>query len=380
VRIVADENIPLIDQFFGDFGDIIRVPGRTMTAADVADADLLLVRSVTQVNEALLSGSKVKFVGTATIGTDHIDLDYLSESGIGFASAPGCNAQAVVDYVLSALSVVVDSRGIDFRDLSVGIVGVGNVGLLLRQRLEQMGLTVLACDPFKEEEDVGELTTLDKVLGCDVVSLHTPMEKGGDHPTWHLIGEAQLQQMMTDACLINACRGAVVDNDALLKHLHDNPDFVAVLDVWEGEPELNRELLDFCALATPHIAGYSLDGKMRGTELVYQGACEFFGLPERLKLGQFLPEPGIRRVDFSAEVPVHQALRTAIRASYEIRVDDGVMRSVIRHSQNLRESFDRMRKDYPLRRDTINLKVGVPARAHDLQDALEAAGFDVRSR
>ena len=141
MRIVADENIPLIDQFFGDFGDIIRVPGRTMTAADVADADLLLVRSVTQVNEALLSGSKVKFVGTATIGTDHIDLDYLSESGIGFASAPGCNAQAVVDYVLSALSVVVDSRGIDFRDLSVGIVGVGNVGLLLRQRLEQMGLT-----------------------------------------------------------------------------------------------------------------------------------------------------------------------------------------------------------------------------------------------
>ena len=155
MHIVADENIPLIEQFFGDFGDITRVAGRTMTQEDVANADILLVRSVTQVNRELLDGSSVKFVGTATIGTDHIDLEYLKDAGIGFASAPGCNAQAVVDYVLSALSVVVDSRGIDFRDLSVGIVGVGNVGLLLRQRLEQMGLTVLACDPCKEEEGSG---------------------------------------------------------------------------------------------------------------------------------------------------------------------------------------------------------------------------------
>lgn len=378
MQIVADENIPLIDQFFGDFGDIVRVAGRTLSADDVRDADMLLVRSVSKITKELLQGSKVKFVGTATIGTDHIDLDYLKERGIGFCSAPGCNAQAVVDYVMSALSVLVDTRGISFHDLSVGIVGVGNVGLLLRQRLEQMGLTVKACDPFKNESDVGPLSSLEDVLDCDVVTLHTPIEKSGDHPTWHLIGATELQRMKSNVCLINASRGAVVDNDALLAHLKTHDDFCAILDVWENEPQLDLELLDYCALGTPHIAGYSMDGKMRGTELVYQGACEFFGLPIRGKLAQFLPEPGIKRVNFGEQAPMHQALRTAIRAAYEIRVDDGVMRSVMRHSKDLKVSFDRLRREYPLRRDTTTLKVGVPARAHDLQTVLENAGFDVR--
>jgi erythronate-4-phosphate dehydrogenase len=378
VQIVADENIPLIDQFFGDFGEITRLPGRTMTNEDVRDADLLLVRSVTQVTPELLEGSRVKFVGTATIGKDHIDLDYLKKHGIGFCSAPGCNAQAVVDYVMSALSVLVDTRGIGFEDLSVGIVGVGNVGLKLRQRLEQMGLTVKACDPFKSEADVGILSALDEVLSCDVVTLHTPIEKTGEHPTWHLIGEAELQRMKPDVCLINASRGAVIDNEALLEHLKTHDDFCAILDVWENEPELNTELLDWCALGTPHIAGYSLDGKMRGTELVYQGACEFFGLPIRGKLAQFLPEPGIKRVNFGEQAPHYQALRTAIRAAYEIRVDDGVMRSAVRHSKDLKATFDQLRREYPLRRDTTTLRVGVPARAHDLQAVLENAGFDVR--
>lgn len=380
MQIVADENIPLLDQFFSEFGEIVRVPGRTMTAADVADADILIVRSVTQVNEQLLAGSKVKFVGTATIGTDHIDLDYLEKAGIGFRSAPGCNAQAVVDYVLSALSVLVDSRGIAFTDLSVGIVGLGNVGSLLRNRLEEMNVEVIGVDPFKDPEEVGVLSSFEEALSADVVTFHTPMTKSGDHPTWHMLNAETLAKMKPDACLINAARGAVVDNAALLEHLKANDDFSAILDVWEGEPDINTELLDYCWLGTPHIAGYSLDGKMRGTEFVYHGICEFFGLPIRRKLAQFLPEPGIKRVNFTEQAPVHQALRTAIRASYEIRVDDGVMRSAMRRSKNLPETFDRLRKEYPLRRDTPTLRVGVPARAHDLMDALTSAGFDVRTK
>lgn len=380
MQIVADENIPLLDQFFSEFGEIVRVPGRTMTAADVADADILIVRSVTQVNEALLAGSKVKFVGTATIGTDHIDLNYLENAGIGFRSAPGCNAQAVVDYVLSALSVLVDSRGIAFTDLSVGIVGLGNVGLLLRNRLEALEVEVMGVDPFKDPEEVGVLSSFEEALSADVVTFHTPMRRKGKHPTWHMLDADALAKMKPDACLINTARGAVVDNAALLEHLKANDDFCAILDVWEGEPDLNTELLDHCMLGTPHIAGYSLDGKMRGTEFVYHGVCEFFGLPIRRKLAQFLPEPGIKRVNFTEQAPVHQALRTAIRASYEIRVDDGVMRSAMRRSNNLRETFDRLRKEYPLRRDTPTLRVGVPARAHDLMDVLTAAGFDVRTK
>lgn len=382
MHIVADENIPLIEEFFADIGSITRVAGRTLTADELSDADVLLVRSVTQVNEALLDGTPVKFVGTATIGTDHIDQSYLQQQGIGFKSAPGCNAQAVVDYVLSALSVLTDARGIAFTDLTVAVVGVGNVGLLLRRRLEEMGLTVLAVDPFKDPQEVGELVPLEEALKADVISLHTPLTRDGEHATHHLINDERLAEMNPNACLINSCRGGVVDNQALLAHMKNHPEFESVLDVWENEPELDLNLMHRCMLATPHIAGYSLDGKMRGTEFVYQGLCEFFGLPVRRKLAQFLPEPGIKMVSFSDQVPKYQALRTAIRAAYEIRVDDGVMRSAMVKAAagSLRETFDRLRKHYPLRRDIPQLKVQVPSKCHELQNRLTAAGFDVRSK
>ena len=380
VRIVADENIPLIDSFFAEFGEITRVEGRNLSSEDLAEADILLVRSVTKVNESLLANTPVKFVGTATIGTDHVDMDWLEQNRIGFASAPGCNAQAVVDYVLSAISVLVDLRAVRFEDLTVGIVGVGNVGGTLRGRLEEMGVKVLAVDPFKEPEDVGELTFLEEVLGADVVTCHTPLTKTGEHATRHLIGAEQLSAMKPNACLINSSRGGVVDNDALLAHLKANDDFEAIMDVWEGEPYLDLKLMDQCLLATPHIAGYSLDGKMRGTEMIYQAACEFFGVPVRRKLGQFLPEPGIKRVNFSDQVPLNQALRTAIRACYEVRVDDGLMRSRLHRARDIKSAFDEMRRNYPLRRDIPTMKVGVPSKCVELQQLLESAGFSVRTK
>lgn len=395
MQIVADENIPLLEQFFNEFGQIRKVAGRTMTSEDVKDADILLVRSVTKVDEALIANSAVKFIGTCTIGTDHIDLDYLAavnqqrsdnnEAKIAFSSAPGCNAEAVVDYVLSAASVLIDKRDQRFAEITVGIVGVGNVGFRLRQRLEAMGVTVIAVDPFKSEEDVGKLSSLDEALKADVVSLHIPITEvanAGEHATRHLINRDRLQQMKADACLINTCRGSVVDNDALKSHLSRNADFESIIDVWEGEPNLDLELMNQCLLATPHIAGYSLDGKMRGTELVYKACCQVFGLPIRSKLAQFLPEPSIKKIKFGDSVPVYQALRTAIRAVYEVRVDDGIMRSTLLRThgeaQAMRTQFDLLRKNYPLRRDIPTMRVEVPSKRLDLQQALEAAGFDVR--
>ncbi len=380
MRIAADENIPLVDSFFSEFGEIRRLNGRSLTADQLADTDILLVRSVTAVDETLLKGTPVKFVGTATIGTDHIDLDYLQRANIGFASAPGCNAQAVVDYVLSSLSVLIDVRGVSFADLSVGIVGVGNVGLCLRRRLEEMGVDVVATDPFKDPAVVGPLTSLEEVLKADVVSLHTPLVNDGEFPTRHLMGAEQLLQMKQNACLINSSRGAVVNNAELLAHLRSHNDFEAILDVWEKEPHLDLALMHRCMLATPHIAGYSLDGKMRGTEMIYQAVCEYFGLPMRRKLGQFLPEPGIRRVNFSDQVPLNQALRTAIRAAYEVRVDDGKMRSAMSRAEDVKQTFDQLRRDYPLRRDIPTMKVGVPAKCVDLQQLLASAGFAVRTK
>jgi erythronate-4-phosphate dehydrogenase len=395
VQIVADENIPLLEQFFSEFGEIRKVAGRTMTSEDVKDADILLVRSVTKVNEALIANSPVKFIGTCTIGTDHIDLVHLdavnqqrkanNQQKIAFSSAPGCNAEAVVDYILSAVSVLIDKRDQIFEDISVAIIGVGNVGLRLRRRLEAMGVTVIAVDPFKEASEVGELSSLDDALKADVVSLHIPItqtSEAAEHATYHLINEQRLQQMKPNACLINSCRGSVVDNVALEAHMSSHAYFESIIDVWEGEPNLNLELMNRCMLATPHIAGYSLDGKMRGTEQVYQACCQTFGLPIRNKLAQYLPEPSIKRIKFGDSVPVHQALRTAIRAVYEVRVDDGIMRSSLLRTngeaQAMRTQFDLLRKNYPLRRDIPTMRVEVPKKRQDLQQALEAAGFDVR--
>jgi len=399
VQIVADENIPLLEQFFNEFGDIRKVSGRTMTAEDVQDADILLVRSVTKVDEALVAKSPVKFIGTCTIGTDHIDLKYLdalnqqrnldNEQKIAFSSAPGCNAEAVVDYVLSAVSVLIDKRDQVFQDISVGIVGVGNVGLRLRRRLEAMGVTVLAVDPFKDSEEVGELSSLDEALAADVVSLHIPLtfadamaSEDVEHATHHLINAQRLAQMKPNACLINSCRGSVLDNAALKEHMAQHTDFEGIIDVWEGEPNLDLQLMNRCMLATPHIAGYSLDGKMRGTEQIYQACCQTFGLPIRNKLAQLLPEPSIKKIKFGDSVPVHQALRTAIRAGYEIRVDDGIMRSTLLRTEGepeaMRTKFDLLRKNYPLRRDIPTIRIEVPSKRQDLQHALEAAGFDVR--
>jgi len=395
VQIVADENIPLLEQFFSEFGEIRKVAGRTMTSEDVKDADILLVRSVTKVNEILIANSPVKFIGTCTIGTDHIDLAYLdavnqqrranNQQKIAFSSAPGCNAEAVVDYVLSAVSVLIDKRDQIFQDLSVGIIGVGNVGFRLRRRLEAMGVTVIAVDPFKDAEEVGELSALDDALKADVVSLHIPItlaEDAAEHATYHLINEQRLQQMQPNACLINTCRGSVVDNTALKAHMDKYADFESIIDVWEGEPNLDLQLMNRCMLATPHIAGYSLDGKMRGTEQVYQACCQTFGLPIRNKLAQYLPEPSIKKIKFGDSVPVRQALRTAIRAVYEVRVDDGIMRSTLLRTngepQAMRTQFDLLRKNYPLRRDIPTMRVEVPSKRQDLQQALAAAGFDVR--
>jgi len=395
VQIVADENIPLLEQFFSELGEIRKVAGRTMTSEDVKDADILLVRSVTKVNEALIANSPVKFIGTCTIGTDHIDLKYLAstnqqrsennQQAIAFSSAPGCNAEAVVDYVLSAVSVLIDKRDQVFQDISIGIIGVGNVGLRLRRRLEAMGVTVFAVDPFKDEQEVGKLSTLDEALQADVVSLHIPLtfsEEAGEQATHHLINADRLQQMKADGCLINSCRGSVLDNAALKVHMANNDEFEGIIDVWEGEPNLDLQLMNRCMLATPHIAGYSLDGKMRGTEQIYQACCQTLGLPIRNKLAQLLPEPSIKKIKFGDSVPVHQALRTAIRAGYEIRVDDGIMRSTLLRTEGepeaMRAKFDLLRKNYPLRRDIPTIRIEVPSKRQDLQQALEAAGFDVR--
>ena len=225
------------------------------------------MRSVTQVNEALLADTPVRFVGTATIGTDHVDLPWLERQGIGFSSAPGSNADSVVEYVLSSLLHLARERGFDLFDKVVGIVGVGNVGGRLQQRLQTMGIEVLLCDPPRvdQEGEAGFVDLATLLQQADIVSLHTPLVRSGPWPSWHLFNAEALALLKPDAILLNTGRGSVIDNRALLAFKRQRPDVTLVLDVWEHEPEVDPQLAALCAVATPHIAGYALDGKIRGS-------------------------------------------------------------------------------------------------------------------
>jgi erythronate-4-phosphate dehydrogenase len=322
MKIVADENIAYAEHFFAQCGELVLLSGRSISAADVRDADVLLVRSVTFVNRALLENSTVKFVGSCTIGTDHVDVSYLEQSGIQFAFAPGCNAQAVVEYVMAALQ----GLQVDLRAARVGVVGCGNVGGRLLRDLLRQGVRAVGNDPFLANSDL-PLVNLEEMMQCDVICLHTPLTKTGAHPTQHLFDKTRIEQLKTGAVLLNAGRGAVVDNAALLQCLEQREDLQVVLDVWENEPAIDGNLLAQVTIGTPHIAGYSAEGKLRGTEMVYEALCDFLHQSSRVAPvvldGDSLP--------------------------YDIFADDAALREQFPVDGAL--AFDRLRKFYQPRRE-----------------------------
>ncbi|PYC15758.1 4-phosphoerythronate dehydrogenase PdxB [Pseudomonas jessenii] len=374
--IVADENIPLLDAFFAGFGEIRRVPGRSIDRATVEQADVLLVRSVTNVNRALLEGSKVRFVGTCTIGTDHLDLEYFNEAGITWSSAPGCNARGVVDYVLGSLMTLAEIEGVDLTQRTYGVVGAGEVGGRLIKVLKGLGWNVKVCDPPRQAAEGGDYVSLEQIIEqCDVISLHTPLTRSGDGATWHLFDQQRLQQLKPGAWLINAARGPVVDNAALRKVLLEREDLQAVLDVWEAEPEVDVALAELCVLATPHIAGYSLDGKQRGTAQIYQAYCEFIGQPSSIQLSDLLPAPWLSQVTLHGDSDPAWALAMLCRGVYDPRRDDAdFRRSLVGNVEEQRAAFDVLRKQYPVRREIEGLKVRIEGASPELARIVAALG------
>ncbi len=373
--IVADENIPLLDAFFEGFGEIRRVPGRAIDRATVEQADVLLVRSVTHVSRELLEGSKVRFVGTCTIGTDHLDLDYFQQAGITWSSAPGCNARGVVDYVLGSLLTLAEIEGVALAERTYGVVGAGEVGGRLVKVLKGLGWNVLVCDPPREAAG-GDYVALEQIIAqCDVISLHTPLTQAGEHPTWHLFDRQRLQQLKPGAWLINASRGPVVDNSALREVMLEREDLQAVLDVWEGEPSVDIALAELCVIATPHIAGYSLDGKQRGTAQIYQAFCQFLGQPPTVSLDQLLPAPWLAQVGLSASSDPAWALAMLCRGVYDPRRDDAdFRRSLVVAGAEQRSAFDLLRKHYPERREIDGLSVRIDGDSAQLRQIVQALG------
>jgi len=380
MRILADENIPLVEAFFAEHGEIRRMPGRSINRASLEHAEVLLVRSVTRVDRELLEGSAVRFVGTCTIGTDHLDIDYFEDAGISWASAPGCNARGVVDYVLGSLLALAEREGAELADRRYGVVGAGQVGGRLVEVLRGLGWNVRVCDPLRQAREVGEFVGLDEILAeCDVISLHTPLTLEDEHSTFHLLDRSRLQQLRPGAWLINAARGAVVDNAALREQLTRRPDIQAVLDVWEGEPQADVELAGLCRVATPHIAGYSLDGKLRGTAQIYEAFCASKGLAPTVDLAELMPVAPLRGLSFDASASPRDVLATICRAVYDPRSDDAAFRrSLTGEDEQRRNGFDLLRKQYPPRREIEGLHVEISDTQPQLEQLVRALGATLK--
>ena len=362
MKIVVDENIPMAERCFSQVAEaveVVKAPGRNMEADQVRDADALIVRSITKVNEALLAGSKVRFVGTATIGVDHIDRDYLAAQNITFSSAPGCNARSVVEYVITALLELESIRDFSLEGKSIGIIGVGNVGSRLREQCEALGLRVLVCDPPLQEQGVSGLVSPDEAWQADIVSLHVPYNLEGRHSTHHLGDQKRLRAMVPGAVLINTARGAVVDNMALSRVLDERYDLSVVLDVWEGEPFVNIELASQVDIATPHIAGYSYDGKVRGTWMIYQALCQHLGQEVMLEETDLIDSKLNLLLDLQSEqVAAPESARDLLVRIYDIREDDIGLRTSLRLPRDKRAlGFDALRKSYRVRREFTTIRV-----------------------
>jgi len=378
VKIIADKNIPFVAECFSSIGEAEVVPGREMTAYVARDADIVLVRSVTKVNSELLAGSKVRFVATATIGVDHIDTEYLAKNNIGFASAPGSNANSAAEYVIAALLKVAKKKNYDLPGKSIGIIGVGNVGGRVAKKASTLGMKNYLNDPpLQRETGDAKYLPIEELYDCDFITFHTPLTFEGIDKTFHLAEEKFFKSLKSGCVFLNTSRGGVVDTSALKPAIKSGEFGAVVLDVWEDEPNIDTKLLQMVDIGTPHIAGYSLDGKVAGTIMVYEAACEYFGLEVIYGVEDFLPEPAVPQLEVDPKVGTEQDIVwETVEKIYDIRKDDSDLRRILNEPAEERgEFFDNLRKTYPVRREFQNTKVAVKDGNSNLAKTLEGIGF-----
>jgi erythronate-4-phosphate dehydrogenase len=377
VKIVADRNIPFIEACVGHLGAVELFDGREITADRVKDADALLVRSVTQVNEALLKGSAVRFVATATIGFEHIDREYLTGQGIGFSSAPGSNANSVAEYIVAALLEIGDRRRIQLDGSSIGIVGVGNVGSRVAAKCEALDMSVVRNDPpLARQTGDPKYRPMEEVCDCDFVTLHTTLTQEGQDRTFHLANTAFFDALKPGAVFMNTSRGPVMDTVALKSAVATGKLGAVCLDVWEGEPNIDLHLLGEVDLASPHIAGYSFDGKVAGMVMIYEALCQHFDLQIKHTLSDFLPEPEVPELRLDNRGPDQEVLKHAVTQVYNILSDDANTRHILTTPESERGAFfDALRKSYPRRREFQNTTIHLKAPDRGLSSLFKAIGF-----
>ena len=377
MKLVIDENIAFAREAFSRFGELLLINGREINNKILSNADVLIVRSVTNVDEQLLKNTNVKFVGTATIGTEHIDTNLLKENSISFADAKGCNADSVAEYVFTALLNVAVQKKISFRNKTIGIIGVGNIGSRVVKYAEAIGLKILKNDPPKERAGIGsDYVSFNEVLSADIVTLHVPMNKSGIDKTFHLLDRSSLGKIKKGAILINTSRGAVIDNKALIKIISSKKSDV-VLDVWEGEPLINSDLLERVDIGTAHIAGYSLEGKVNGTKMIYDALCNFTGHQPNWE--PELPDVENGEINLPVQGSIEERLHFVFKKIYGIDSDNEKTKKIINmDTEQAGRYFDELRKTYPLRREFNNYTVTINKDEKEFVELLKRFRFNVR--
>lgn len=387
MRFVVDSEIPFAAAALAPHGEVVALPGREIGPAALAQADALWVRTTVRVDAALLAGTPVRFVGTVTSGTDHVDTDWLEGNGIAWAAAPGCNAGAVALWWAAAVATVAAREGRPLAGRRVGVVGVGQIGRRVEAFARALGCEVLRSDPprARAEGEAGFLPLAGLLPLSDLLTLHVPLARGGPDPTWHLIGASELAALPVGAILVNSARGPVVDSAALSA---GRGRISAVLDVFEGEPEVDPELVAAAALATPHLAGHSLDGKVTAARMVYEATCAALDLAPAWPAAALLGPPEPRRLEIAtAGLSDEQVLLAAIAPFYDIAADDAALRRIVALPAGERgRAFERHRTAATAHREPLGVELRLAPPRPRVAAALAALGLqpvaqtEVRSR
>lgn len=379
MHIVANKNTPFIEQAFSKAGSLTTLGTLEIRKETLRDADALIVRSETRVNKDLLEGSAVRFVGTVTIGTDHIDKEYLAQKGIAFASAPGSNSNSVAEYIASALLTLARRHRFSLRGKTLGVVGVGNVGSKVVRVARALGMEVVENDPpLHRATGDARFRPLTDILNCDFVTIHVPLQKRGPDVTYHFFDDVLLSKMKQTSFLLNTSRGAVVSGEALLAALTGKKLAGAVLDVWEKEPAINMDLLHAVDIGTPHIAGYSLDGKVNAVRMIHASLSEFFSLSLSWDIDDLLPPSDVPLIQAQEGESVDSLIAHAVGSCYDVEFDERNLRATEDAAPDERgHAFMKLRAEYRIRREFSQTTVKLRPQTESAAGILRKLGFAV---
>ncbi len=340
MKLIIDDACYAYDKIFGAFGDIVAIAGRDITATTVRDADVLIVRSRTQVDAELLDGSSVKFVGSTVAGLDHVDQNYLQVNGITFFSAQGCNSMAVAEFVISTIVNLADELGFNYHTKTLGIIGVGNVGSRLAAKADLLGIKTLLNDPLRQEQgSLVDFVDLNTALSADIVTFHTPLTKDGKYPSYGLLNASNFHCITDETILFNAARGGVI-NESIWENTQTK---VNVIDCWENEPNINQTLQKSAYLATPHIAGHSIDAKFQGSFMVYAALCDFLGEQQDESITNLI-NPAVFNIE-------KDTLKDTLNTIYDFKQDTAAIVDI--------GNFELYRRNYPIRYEWHHYKSGI---------------------